>query len=132
MSPRHKRILKVGCSGVIATAIDFVMLLILVELFELRVVLAVFLAASSGAMASFVVNKFWAFGDASRISLPQVASFIGVALGSAFGVSLVVQVLSVHLGLPYLLAKSIGAVLLFAGWTYPVQSRVVFPIRVAS
>ena len=119
--------MKVGCSGALATLVDLFMLLTMVELFGVPVVTAVFIAACSGAISSFVVNKYWAFGDKAPISLVQVLTFIGVALGSAFGVSAVVQVLSVGLGVPYLLAKGVGALLLFAFWTYPVQSRVVFP-----
>ena len=119
--------MKVGCSGALATIVDLVILLTLVELFAVPVVISVFMAATSGAVSSFVVNKYWAFGDRAPVTFVQVASFACVALGSAFGVSAVVQVLSVQLGLPYLLAKGIGALLLFAFWTYPVQSRVVFP-----
>ena len=126
MTARSKRVLKVGCSGVVATVVDLVVLLSLVEIFGVSVVIAVFIAASSGAVSSFLVNKYWAFGDRAPITLVQIVSFAGVALGSAFGVSAVVQVLSVQLGLPYLIAKGIGALLLFAFWTYPVQSRVVF------
>lgn len=126
MTARSKRVLKVGCSGVVATFVDLTVLLALVELFHVSVVFAVFVAATSGAVSSFLVNKYWAFGDKAPISAVQVLSFAGVALGSAFGVSAVVQVLSVQLGLPYLIAKGVGALLLFAFWTYPVQSRVVF------
>ncbi len=126
MTARGKRVMKVGCSGALAAVVDVSVLLALVELFGVSVVIAVFIAASSGAVASFIVNKYWAFGDKAPITVLQVSTFVGVALGSAFGVSAVVQLLSVQLGLPYLLAKGIGALVLFAFWTYPVQSRVVF------
>ncbi len=90
------------------------------------VALAAFVAASCGAVASFMVNKFWAFRDPRPLGLPQIVGFMVVALGSAIGTALCVQVLSVGLGLPYLLAKAIGAVVLFLAWSYPVQSRLVF------
>jgi putative flippase GtrA len=127
MTSKHKRVLKVGASGVIAALVDLVVLLVLVELLAVPVVTAVFLGASSGAVASFLVNKYWAFGDKAPISILQLLSFAGVALGSAFGVAAVVQLLSVQWGLPYLLAKGVGALLVFAFWSYPVQSRFVFP-----
>lgn len=126
MTAGCKRVLKVGCSGILATLVDLFVLVTLVELFGVSVVIAVFIAASSGAAAGFLVNKYWAFGDAAPLTLLQVASFAGVALGSAFGVSAIVHLLTLHLGLPYLLAKGIGACVLFAFWSYPAQSRVVF------
>ncbi len=118
--------LRVGFSGVLASATDVVLLLVLVEVLLLPVALAAFAAASCGAIASFLVNKFWAFRDPRPLCLPQLLGFAVVALGSAIGTALCVQLLSVGLGLPYLLAKAIGAVVLFLAWSYPVQSRLVF------
>ncbi len=129
MTAGSKRVLKVGFSGIVAALVDLFVLLVLVELAGVPVVSAVFLGASCGAVASFFVNKFWAFGDRAPITLWQLFSFTGVALGSAFGVAAMVQLLSVQLGLPYLLAKGIAALLFFACWTYPVQARFVFARR---
>ena len=126
MSKTHKRILKSGASGVVASVIDLSMLLVMVELFGVQLALAVFLCASAGAVASFLVNKYWAFGDSSPFSMTQVLTFALVALGSSLGLSLIVQLLSVGAGVPYLASKAIGALLLFVAWTYPAQSRLVF------
>ncbi len=126
MTAGSKRVLKVGCSGIVAALVDLIVLLVLVEIASVPVVTAVFLGATSGAVASFFVNKYWAFGCRAPITIWQLLSFALVALGSAFGVAGIVHVLSVQLGCPYLIAKGIGALVLFAFWTYPVQSRIVF------
>jgi putative flippase GtrA len=126
MSTRAKRIARVAASGLLATAIDVGALLLLVEGLHCPVAVAAFLAAMLGAVASFAVNKFWAFRDPSPVRLSQLSGFAMVAVGSALGVGLCVQLLAVGMGLPYLLAKGIAAVLVFATWSYPVQSRVVF------
>lgn len=110
---------------------DLAVLLTLVELMAVPVVPAAFTSALSGAVASYLVNKFWAFKDPSPVRLLQVAFFVCVALGSAFAVASCVHVLSVRLGLPYLVAKAIGAACVFLCWSYPVQSRIVFPRRVS-
>lgn len=117
---------RVGCSGVFASAVDVVMLLLLVEVLWVPVAMAAFLAAASGALASFLVNKFWAFRDHRPVHWAQVSGFALVALGSALGTALCVQVLSVGLGVPYLAAKVLGALVLFLFWSYPAQSRLVF------
>ncbi len=117
---------RVGCSGVFSSVVDVVMLLVLVEALGVFLALAAFLAATTGAVASFLVNKFWAFRDHRPLHLAQVSGFAVVALGSALGTAACVQVLSAGLGVPYLLAKALGAVALFLCWSYPVQSRLVF------
>lgn len=126
MSKHKNRQAKVAASGVLATAIDLLVLVVLVEIVKIPVVIAAFMAAGAGALGSFLVNKYWAFGDYSPLRLAQILLFGGVALGSALGVALVVQVVSVFLGVNYLVAKAIGACLVFVFWSYPLQSRVVF------
>lgn len=123
---------RVGISGVLATLLDVLSLLILVECLSVPVVLAAFLAASIGAVSSFLVNKHWAFRDATPLRLSQIGSFVGVALGSAIGVAAGIQVFAVMIGLPYLIAKAIAAVLIFVFWSFPVQRRLVFRTRAAA
>lgn len=114
-----------GCSGALSCAIDVALLIFLVEQVAIPVGVAAFIAATSGALASFVINKFWAFRDRRPVHIAQVLAFAVVALGSAVGTTCFVLVLSEG-GLPYLGAKAIGATALFLCWSYPVQSRLVF------
>ncbi len=114
-----------GCSGALSCAIDVALLVLLVEKLSIPVGVAAFLAATAGAVASFAINKTWAFRDRSPVQASQVAGFALVALGSAMGTATFVQ-LSVSVGLPYLTAKALGAALLFLCWSYPIQSRLVF------
>jgi putative flippase GtrA len=118
--------MKVGLSGVLATAIDVATLVVLVELVRVHVTPAAFLAATMGGATNFLVNKYWAFRDRSRIDLRQVATYALVALVTAMFVAASVHVLAVLVGLPYLLAKAIAAGLVFLFWSYPAQARLVF------
>lgn len=131
MSEEYKKVLRVGTSGMASMLVDVLVLILLVELFVVQVALAALLASAVGAIVSFVLNKFWAFRDFSPLRATQVLSFVGVALGSALGVAACVQILSVQLGMPYLGSKAIAATFVFAFWSYPVQSRLVFVRRVA-
>lgn len=126
MTTRRGRLVRMGCSGAFSCAIDVVLLILLVEQVEIPVGAAAFFAAASGALASFVINKFWAFRDRRPVHIAQLLAFAMVALGSAVGTACLVHVLSKGFGLPYLGAKAIGAALLFLCWSYPVQSRLVF------
>jgi putative flippase GtrA len=118
---------RVGVSGVVATGIDIAALILLVEALRSHVTLAAFLAAALGGVCNFLINKYWAFRDGSRIDLRQVTVYGFVSLVTAAFVAAAVHVLAVVLVLPYLLAKAIAAALVFLVWTYPAQSRLVFP-----
>ncbi len=118
---------RVGVSGVAATGIDIAALVLLVEALRSHVTLAAFLAAALGGVSNFLINKYWAFRDSSRIELRQVTVYSFVSLVTAAFVAVAVHMLAVVMFLPYLLAKAIAAVLVFLVWTYPAQSRLVFP-----
>lgn len=118
---------RVGVSGVVATGIDIAALVLLVEALRSHVTLAAFLAAALGGVCNFLINKYWAFRDSSRIDLRQVTVYGFVSLVTAAFVAAAVHMLAVVMVLPYLIAKAIAAVLVFLVWTYPAQSRLVFP-----
>lgn len=127
MSERAKRLVRVGASGIAATSVDVLLLIVLVELGGVYVTVAAFLAASAGGFANFTINKFWAFKDPAPIDFRQVSSYAFVSVMTACFVALTVHVFAVLMGVPYLLAKALAAVVVFLLWSYPAQSRLVFP-----
>lgn len=123
------RLVKVGLSGLIATAVDVGSLILLVELFASHVTIAAFLAAMTGGVTNFAINKYWAFKDRTPIDVRQVASYALVSLVTAMFVAASIHVLAVLLGVPYVLAKGVAAALVFLLWSYPAQARLVFRAR---
>lgn len=123
---------RVGVSGVVATSLDVGTLIFLVEVLRSHVTVAAFLAATLGGVCNFLINKYWAFRDSSRIDLRQVTVYAFVSLVTAAFVAATVHLLAVVLIVPYLLAKAIAAALVFLVWTYPAQSRLVFPLTAAT
>ncbi|HLU65305.1 MAG TPA: GtrA family protein [Kofleriaceae bacterium] len=119
--------MRVGLSGVIATAIDVGALVFLVEALSSHVTLAAFFAATLGGIANFLINKYWAFDDEAPLEIRQITLYAMVSVVTAAFVAVAVHILAVLIGLPYLLAKAIAAALVFLCWTYPAQSRLVFP-----
>ena len=114
-----------GLGGLVATTLDVVVLASLVER-GCPVAAAAWLGAASGAVASFLVSRNLAFADRSPLSWAQVARFAGVALASAAVMALAMHVVAVVFGVPYLLAKALCGVTVFALWTLPAQRRFVF------
>ncbi len=118
--------MRTGVSGLIATAIDILVMILLVERSGLPVGVAAFLGAMSGAFANFTISKYWAFRDTSRIDPRQIATYAAVALCTGLMVATSVHVLATVVGVQYVLAKGIASVLVFLLWSYPAQAKLVF------
>jgi putative flippase GtrA len=118
---------RVGLSGALATLIDVLTLIALVELAGVYVTIAAFVAALNGGVTNFLVNKFWAFNDYSRIHFRQISSYAAVSLVTALFVAAAVHLFAIVIGWPYLIAKALAAVTVFAAWSYPAQAKLVFP-----
>jgi putative flippase GtrA len=120
------RILKTGLAGIAGTLIDIIALIVLVEVAGVAVGWAAFLAASAGAVVVFTLSKLWAFRDRSPLAARQVGAFAFVSLVNATFMAFAVHLMAIVMGMAYLIAKGLSAVLVFACWSYPAQSRIVF------
>lgn len=117
--------LRVGAGGVLATGIDFTVMVVLVELGDLPVGVAAFLGAVCGGVTSYMVSKFWAFRDSTPIGTRQIATYALVSFVTAAIVGPTVHVLH-DIGIDYRIGKVIAAIMVFFCWGYPAQSRIVF------
>ena len=114
-----------GLAGIGATVFDVGALALLVHN-GIAVALAAFVAATVGACAGFVLNKYVAFRDRSPITLAQLSRFAIVALGTALFVAAGMELVAVHMHVPVLAAKAVCSLCAFVAWTYPAQRRLVF------
>ena len=130
-SVNFRQLAAAGLGGVVGTALDVGVLVLLVE-HGAPVAVAAFFAAAAGAVLNFVVNKYVAFRDRTRVTPQQLVRFGLVAVATALWMALAMQLVAVELGVPYLLAKLICAVVVFAVWTYPAQRRLVFRVARAA
>ena len=120
------QMLKTGLSGVAASAIDFAVLIALVEVVGLPVAIAAFLAAAVGAVVGFCITKTWAFADRAPVDSRQVGAYATVALGNAILVATLLHLLVTGSGVLYPVAKVVASLAAFALWSYPAQARWVF------
>jgi putative flippase GtrA len=114
-----------GLGGLVATLVDVATLTALVES-GCAIAPAALAGACAGAVSSFWFNRWFAFRDRSPLQWRKIASFAAVALVSALTMAVAMQLTAVVLGIPYLVAKAICAVLVFALWSLPAQRRFVF------
>jgi putative flippase GtrA len=117
-----------GLGGVASTTVDVIALLLLVK-HGTPVAAAAFIAAASGAMVGFTMNKYIAFRDRSPVTLQQLGRFACVAVATALLMAMCMQLVAVKLGAPVLVAKLVCSALIFVAWTYPAQRRLVFKPR---
>ncbi len=114
-----------GAGGAIATAVDVGTLVLQVE-HGTPVALAAFVACTVGAVVCFTLNKYIAFRDRSRVTPQQLGRFGIVAVGTALLMALMMEIVAVKMGVPYVLAKLVCSAAVFLAWTYPAQRRIVF------
>jgi putative flippase GtrA len=119
----HRHLLGACAAGVAATAVDVGALATLVHR-GAPVALATFVGCAAGAVTSFTVSKYVAFGDHSPVSAGQLARFAVIALVTALVMAAAMQLVAVGLGVPYLLAKLLCAAAIFVGWSFPAQRRL--------
>ncbi len=122
---RKRQLLTSGMGGVAATTVDVGALVLQVR-HGTPVPLAAFLAATLGACVGFTFNKYVAFRDRSAVSAAQLGRFGIVAVATALLTAFAMELVAVKLAVPYVLAKVVSSALVFIGWTYPAQRRLVF------
>lgn len=127
--PRLKQWVLHHTTSVIATAVDFATMVAVVELFDASPVLATAISALAGAIANFLLGRYWTYrskDDAVQLQLVRYALVAAVSLGlNTAGEHLFANVLHVH----YVLGRVITAVVVSNAWNYPMQRFYVFGDR---
>ena len=125
MHSKRRQSVGLAAGGVLATSLDVTILATLVG-HGSAVPVAAFLGSAAGAGAGYLFNKYVAFGDRSPICAAQLTRFATVALITATLMAVLMRLIAVELGVPYLLAKAVCAIAVFAAWSLPAQRRLVF------
>lgn len=126
MLAKLHEMVKTGLSGIAASVVDLIALVTLVEIVDLPVGVAAFVAAALGGVIGFAISKGWAFDDQRPTEFRQVAAFAGVALGNAILVVAFLQLLVSGSSVAYPVAKGAASLVAFVLWSYPAQAQWVF------
>ncbi|WP_394822568.1 GtrA family protein [Pendulispora albinea] len=118
-------------ASIVATAIDFGTMTVLVELGVLSPAIATLVGAAFGAVVNFLLGRriFRATGGSAA---PQAVRYALVSSASAGFNSLGVFVLHHQAGLQYLLARVAVSILVSILWNFPLHRHFVFRDRGAS
>ena len=113
--------------SIFTTALDFAVLVGLVEIFGVNYVVATFLGTAVGAISNFTINRFWSFEATHGAAHWQLVRFLPVQAGSTVLHTGGVWIFTSRVGLPYLVSKLVVATLVYLCWNYPMNRYWVFP-----
>jgi putative flippase GtrA len=110
----------------LATATDFLVLVLLTEVFQLWYMFSGIMGALSGGIVSFIIERNWAFrkrsGNIYLQSLKYSAVWVTSILLNITGLFLLVEYFHIH----YILSKVIVAVVVGMGFNFLTHRYFIF------
>jgi len=117
--------------GALASAVDFLGLVCLVEVLGLEAVEANVPALLLGALIQFIGCRHWVFRASTEELAPQAMGFAVVEVLTLVLNGLVFHVLLTAFSAPYALARPVGTFLVFVAFSYPSWHLVFRPTESA-
>ncbi|APR84893.1 CDP-diacylglycerol--glycerol-3-phosphate 3-phosphatidyltransferase [Minicystis rosea] len=112
--------------SVVATVVDFGVMVLAVELLRISAVLGTLLGAAAGGIANFQLGRHWIF-EAEQGNIAGQALRYALVSGASAGLNALGEyVVHVRLGVGYLPARAIVAVVVSLCWNFPMQRHFVF------
>jgi len=113
-------------ASIVATAIDYSLMIVMVSVVGLTAVEGTVIGAACGATANFTLGRYFTFRAAHRRPEGQAFRYILVSAASLGWNALGEHLLAVVLGLHYVIARLITGTLVSFLWNYPLQRYFVF------
>jgi len=121
--------LKAQLSSLMATAIDFLVMICLVEVFKLHYTLGVIVGAMAGALTNFLVNRYWSFEVADKPVKQQSFKYLLVWTGSVLlnvsGVHFLTRIFKIN----YIISKIAVSIIVGLSFNYVLQKKYVFSTK---
>jgi len=120
-------------AGLIATMVDFGLLIILKEVFDVWYLYATIIGALFGAITNFFVSSYWAFSGSKNSLKNQMYKYVIVSVGSLILNTLFVYLLTDGLpfiangfGFDYRISKVITAITIAWSYNFLLMRNFVF------
>jgi len=120
------RVARLAASSAAASATDVVLLLVACGVLGIPPIIGATLACLAGGAVNFALNRRFVFRRTEVAWWRQWLRYLGliVLAGAVLSGGLVHA--GVQLGLPLLIAKGVAALVVLAGWNYPLSAFWVF------
>jgi putative flippase GtrA len=116
-------------SSLVATGVDWLVMIAAVEWLRVSPVLATVFGAASGAIVNFRLGRTWTFRATTARASGQAWRYALVSASSLGLNALGVWVLASLLGAHYVLARLGTGLAVSLFWNFPLQRRFVFAMR---
>jgi len=118
--------LRHNATAIVATAVDYVVMIVLVEVAGMGPVPATAVGAFAGAVTSFTMGRHFTYRVADVPARAQIWRYALVSAAS-LGLNAGGEYLFFHVvGLQYLVARVITSIIVNNAWNYPMQRFFVF------
>ncbi len=121
--------LKAQLNSIISTAVDFLVMIMLVEIFSVWYIAAVVAGAVAGAVTNFILGRIWVFRAKDEDMKAQILKYSIVWIGSLLlnisGVYFFTEILKFK----YIISKIITSAAVGFTFNYILQKRFVFSIK---
>jgi len=121
--------IRAQASSLIATLVDFLATILLVELFKVHYVPAGIAGAMAGALTNFSINRQWAFRLKKESVQKQSMRYAVVWAGSLLLNTLGLYTLTHFFKIKYIVSKIITALIVGMGFNYVLQKNYVFSTK---
>jgi putative flippase GtrA len=118
--------IKVQAASILGSALDYLITIILVEIFNSWYILANFIGNVCGGSAQFFLCRNWAFRKKDGEMRIQVMKFILVFAGNLILSAAGVYFFTHYLRINYIISKTLTSVLLGISYNYFMQKKFVF------
>jgi putative flippase GtrA len=121
-----KQFIKANISSLIASGCDFLITIIVKELFGADPFFASVTGTISGGIINFIIGRYWVFKAHNFNVYQQSRKYFIIWSGNLLLNSLGVYVLLHYAGFNYIPAKLITSIAVAVGYNYPLQKKYVF------
>lgn len=118
--------LRYQVAAIIATMVDFLVLIFLTEIIAVWYVESTAIGALCGAITNFIICRYWAFANSSNHLTNQIVKYLLVSAGSLILNTLFVYLLTDYAGYNYTVSKIITAIVVAIFYNFTLQKYVVF------
>jgi putative flippase GtrA len=116
-------------SSILSTAVDFVTMIATVELLGFSSVAGTITGATAGGITNFSLGRSWTFRARSGRVVPQAIRYALVSAASAGLNAIGEYLINIRLGVQYIAARVMVAVIVSIAWNFPMHRWFVFRQR---
>ncbi len=120
------RFIKANVASLVASACDFLITILVREIFRIDPVISSAIGTISGGVINFYIGRHWVFKAHHTSVIYQSKRYFVTWTGNLLLNTLGVYLFIHFAGLDYITSKVVASIIVAIGYNYPMQKRYVF------